>query len=96
VDVTDTYATSARCSPATQPEELAPEQHGMDEYLERLDRSSMRRGSEVGVAHAEGFRQYLGHPFRNPTAAGTGAAGRTRAAHRLRIPPHRTVPDIPI
>ncbi|MDB5351695.1 MAG: family carbohydrate esterase [Planctomycetota bacterium] len=38
-------------------------QHGMDEYLETLDRWSAKRGQEIGVAHAEGFRQYLGHPY---------------------------------
>ncbi len=38
-------------------------QHGMDEYLESLDRWSARRGSEIGTAHGEGFRQFLGHPF---------------------------------
>ena len=38
-------------------------QHGMDEYLESLDRWSAFRGGEIGVNHAEGFRQYLGHPY---------------------------------
>ena len=38
-------------------------QHGMDEYLEALDTASARRGAEIGVAHAEAFRQYTGHPY---------------------------------
>jgi LmbE family N-acetylglucosaminyl deacetylase len=38
-------------------------QHGMDEYLESLTKWSTHRGSEIGVAHAEGFRQYRGHPY---------------------------------
>ena len=38
-------------------------QHGMDEYLESLDRWAARRGDEIGAAQAEGFRQYLGHPY---------------------------------
>ncbi len=38
-------------------------QHGMDEYLAVQEKWSATRGSEIGVAHAEGFRQYRGHPF---------------------------------
>lgn len=38
-------------------------QHGVDEYLESQERWSRARGAEIGVAHAEGFRQHLGHPY---------------------------------
>ncbi len=38
-------------------------QHGMDEYLESQAKWSAHRGNEAGVAHAEAFRQYLGHPY---------------------------------
>ena len=38
-------------------------QHGMDEYLESQEHWGRKRGAEVGVAYAEGFRQYLGHPY---------------------------------
>ena len=38
-------------------------QHGIDEYLDSQAAWSRRRGSEVGVEHAEGFRQYLGHAY---------------------------------
>lgn len=38
-------------------------QHGIDEYLDAQHRWSARRGAEAGVAHAEGFRQYVGHPY---------------------------------
>ncbi len=38
-------------------------QHGIDEYLDAQDRWSRARGSEIGVEHAEGFRQYIGHPY---------------------------------
>jgi LmbE family N-acetylglucosaminyl deacetylase len=38
-------------------------QHGIDEYLESQARWSAARGAEIGVAQAEAFRQYLGHPF---------------------------------
>jgi LmbE family N-acetylglucosaminyl deacetylase len=38
-------------------------QHGMDEYLEVQSAWGTHRGSEVGVAFAEGFRQFRGHPY---------------------------------
>jgi LmbE family N-acetylglucosaminyl deacetylase len=38
-------------------------QHGVDEYLDSQTRWSQRRGGEVGVAHAEAFRQHCGHPY---------------------------------
>lgn len=38
-------------------------QHGMDEYLESQEVWSRKRGAEIGVEHAEAFRQYVGHPY---------------------------------
>ena len=38
-------------------------QHGIDEYLNVQRAWSERRGLEIGVDHAEAFRQYRGHPF---------------------------------
>ena len=38
-------------------------QHGIDEYLDSQAKWSARRGAEIGVAHAEAFRQYLGHAY---------------------------------
>lgn len=38
-------------------------QHGIDEYLNSQEQWSRHRGSELGVDHAEGFRQYLGHAY---------------------------------
>jgi len=37
--------------------------HGIDEYLRVQEEFSRRRGSEIGVAHAEGFTRYKGHPY---------------------------------
>lgn len=37
-------------------------QHGMDEYLDSMERWSENRGEKIGAAHGEGFRQHLGHP----------------------------------
>ncbi|QGJ69161.1 N-acetylglucosaminylphosphatidylinositol deacetylase [Planctomycetales bacterium 10988] len=38
-------------------------QHGVDEYLEMLERFGKDRGEEVGLPYAEAFRQHLGHPY---------------------------------
>lgn len=38
-------------------------QHGLDEYLEGCRRWSARRGSEIGAAYGEAFRQHTGHPY---------------------------------
>lgn len=38
-------------------------QHGIDEYLESQQRWGEVRGKEIGVAKAEAFRQYQGHPY---------------------------------
>ncbi len=40
-------------------------QHGMDEYLVAQEQWGAKRGGEIGVSQAEGFRQYRGHPFPN-------------------------------
>ncbi len=39
------------------------QQHGMDHYVEEMRRWSEEMGKRIGVAHAEGFRQHLGHPY---------------------------------
>jgi hypothetical protein len=38
-------------------------QHGIDEYLNKMEEWSRRRGSEIGVTYAEAFRQHRGHPY---------------------------------
>ena len=38
-------------------------QHGMDEYLDMQAKWGAHRGAEIGVAFAEAFRQYRGHPY---------------------------------
>ena len=38
-------------------------QHGIDEYLDSQAKWSAHRGAQIGVAHAEAFRQYLGHAY---------------------------------
>ncbi|HYC56857.1 MAG TPA: PIG-L family deacetylase [Candidatus Binatia bacterium] len=51
-------------------------QHGIDEYLESMERWSRHRGREIGVEHAEAFRQHRGHayPRRNLLLALTAGA----------------------
>ena len=39
------------------------QQHGIDEYLDALADWDRERGKVIGVEAAEGFRQYLGHPY---------------------------------
>jgi len=38
-------------------------QHGIDEYLDSQANWSAKRGSQINVKYAEGFLQYLGHPY---------------------------------
>jgi LmbE family N-acetylglucosaminyl deacetylase len=38
-------------------------QHGIDEYLDSQAKWSKKRGGQINVEHAEGFRQYVGHPY---------------------------------
>ena len=38
-------------------------QHGMDNYLDEMRRWSAELGRQIGVEHAEGFRQHVGHPY---------------------------------
>lgn len=37
--------------------------HGMDQYLKAMRDWGAHRGKQCGVAHAEGFRQHLGHSY---------------------------------
>lgn len=37
--------------------------HGMDEYIEAMQRHGQKRGTELGSKFAEGFVQHLGHPY---------------------------------
>ena len=39
------------------------QQHGMDHYIEEMRHWSREMGKRIGVEHAEGFRQHMGHPY---------------------------------
>ncbi len=38
-------------------------QHGMDNYMESMERTTRARGEMAGLRMGEGFRQYVGHPY---------------------------------
>ena len=64
VDVTDVFAIKREmlACHASQRNWLRT-QHGTDEYLDMQEAWGRRRGEEIGVTYAEGFRQYVGHPY---------------------------------
>ena len=37
--------------------------HGMDDYLETMEKWTRARGKSAGIELGEGFRQYSGHPY---------------------------------
>jgi LmbE family N-acetylglucosaminyl deacetylase len=64
VDITAVFATKREmlACHASQRDWLL-RQHGIDEYLASQEHWSRTRGAEIGVAYAEGFRQYRGHAY---------------------------------
>ncbi|MCP5119416.1 MAG: PIG-L family deacetylase, partial [bacterium] len=64
VDVSSTFATKRAmlASHASQREWLR-RQHGIDEYLDAMERWTRARGNSTGLEFGEGFRQYKGHPY---------------------------------
>lgn len=38
-------------------------QHGLDEYIEAMQRWSAERGRAIGAEYGEGFQQHRGHPY---------------------------------
>jgi LmbE family N-acetylglucosaminyl deacetylase len=64
VDVSRVFETKRRmlAGHASQRDWLL-RHHGIDEYLDGQARWGAERGAAIGVPQAEGFRQYLGHPY---------------------------------
>jgi len=64
VDVAETFEkkTEMLSCHASQREWLR-RQHGIDEYMQMMERSTCDRGQEAGVQLGEGLRQYRGHPY---------------------------------
>jgi LmbE family N-acetylglucosaminyl deacetylase len=64
VDTTEVFETKKRMLACHESQRnWLLKQHGIDEYLEALQRWSTSRGMEAGCDHAEAFRQHLGHPY---------------------------------
>ncbi|MBV8817064.1 MAG: PIG-L family deacetylase, partial [Acidobacteriaceae bacterium] len=38
-------------------------QHGIDDYIQTMEKWTSERGSVVGIEYGEGFRRYPGHPY---------------------------------
>ena len=81
VDISDVFAVKREmlARHASQRDWLL-KHHGIDEYLDGQAAWGRRRGGEIGVEQAEGFRQHLGHayPRDNLLLALIGQDGRGR------------------
>lgn len=64
IDITSTLDLKREmlCAHASQREWLL-QHHGMDEYVKAMEEWAAARGTQCGVAAAEGFRQHLGHSY---------------------------------
>jgi LmbE family N-acetylglucosaminyl deacetylase len=64
VDIAETLETKTEmlCCHASQRAWLKAH-HGMDQYILAMREWCAKRGAEVGVAHAEAFRQHRGHAY---------------------------------
>ncbi len=64
VDVSETFETKKRMLAAHKSQrEWLLKHHGVDDYLLQMERWTRENGRRAGVAFAEGFRQYKGHPY---------------------------------
>ncbi len=64
VDVSDVFVTKrAMLACHASQRDWLLKHHGIDEYLDSQADWGQRRGAEIGVEQAEGFRQYLGHAY---------------------------------
>lgn len=64
VDITDVFDLKRKMLACHESQRAwLLKQHGIDEYLNKMEEWSRKRGAEVGRQYAEGFRQHLGHPY---------------------------------
>ena len=61
VDITRSMSTMLKAH-ASQRDWLM-KHHGMDQYVKSMQDWCAKRGAQIGVKHAEGFRQHKGHPY---------------------------------
>jgi N-acetylglucosamine malate deacetylase 1 len=85
VDVTRVFQTKARMLACHVSQRAWPQcQPGMDEYLESRARWSTKPGKAIGIAKAEAFRPYKGHPYPQDNLLlkliGQDGCGRTTAS----------------
>ena len=64
IDVKSTLETKRQMLAAhASQREWLKYQHGIDDYLETMERWTRERGRIVGAEFGEGFRRYAGHPY---------------------------------
>ena len=64
VDVTEGFATKrAMLAAHVSQDSWVSKQHGIANHLDSMEAWTRRRGKHLGVALAEGFRQYRHHPY---------------------------------
>jgi len=64
VDVGSTFATKrAMLAEHDSQRSWLAQHHGMDDYLDQMERWTRATGQRAGVEFAEAFRQYRGHPY---------------------------------
>ncbi len=64
IDVTETFATKREMLAAHRSQrDWLLKHHGMDDYLLQMEAWTRKQGEACGVAYAEGFRLYKGHPY---------------------------------
>jgi LmbE family N-acetylglucosaminyl deacetylase len=64
VDVKTAFDTKRRmlaCHASQQ--EWLKQQHGIEDYLAKMERWTRTRGALVGIDFGEGYRHYAGHPY---------------------------------
>jgi LmbE family N-acetylglucosaminyl deacetylase len=64
VDVSETFDTKkAMLAEHRSQRDWLLKHHGMDDYIGQMERWTREQGRRAGVAFAEGFRRYKGHPY---------------------------------
>ncbi len=64
IDIQTTFATKrAMLAEHDSQRVWLSKHHGIDDYLDQMERWTRENGKRAGVEFAEGFRQYKGHPY---------------------------------
>ena len=64
VNVADSFARKKEMlSEHASQREWLRRHHGMEDYIEAMERWTKERGRRAGLSYGEGFRQYRGHPY---------------------------------